>query len=200
MLTTTLPAPPRALPRTLPYPDIVALTPWEFGAARNEPRPARLRGAAPDAGAEIATAISTEIAALSARVAGLTGLDLVPADLADAVADVARHLRGARPDGTDATDTAVVARVRRVLASYDHHLAHHRFVLGPRATLADFLLWTAVIALPVRLGEPAAADALRGLDAVERWAGRLASGHRSAVTAAAQAEIDALTPRIDDAA
>lgn len=179
----------------------VDLMPWRAF----EPAPGAVDAVA---GARARRAADRRAHRIAQRLAGLTGADLLPADRADAVRDVALHLQewagpvavegpGPGSDGRPAGDglAARDAELRRVLGGYDHHLGHHRYVLDGQVTAADFLLWTVVITLPVRLGEERAADALRGLDHLRAWARRLGRAHPGPVEAVAADALAEVTGR-----
>lgn len=188
-MTTTVassnatPAPPSAASPRAPQAPAADLMPWR-AFERSTGTPDHVTAARARRAAERRTR------RLAGRVAALTGTDLLPEAHAEAVVDVAVHLRewsgAARPD--EARD----AELRRVLGGYDHHLGHHRYVLDGRVTAADLLLWAAVITLPVRVGEDRAAFALRGLDHLRAWArrlGRALPGPVETVAADALAEL-----------
>lgn len=178
----------------VPSIDTADLMPWRaFEPAGGAASPAAV-AAADVAGARAQRAAARRARRVVRRLAALTGADLLPADRAAAVLDVASHLAewsgpagraGRVDDAEDPENTATDAELRRVLGGYDHHLGHHRYVLDGQVTAADFLLWAVVITLPVRLGEERAAAALRGLDHLRAWARRLGRAHPGPVAAVA---------------
>lgn len=198
---------PADLPTDLSTELPVDLMPWRAF----EPAPGAVDAVA---GARARRAADRRAHRIAQRLAGLTGADLLPADRADAVRDVALHLQewagpvavegpGPGSDGRPAGDggpagdgrAARDAELQRVLGGYDHHLGHHRYVLDGQVTAADFLLWAVVITLPVRLGEERAADALRGLDHLRAWARRLGRAHPGPVEAVAADALAEVTGR-----
>lgn len=157
---------------------LAALSPWQFHPQTATAAHLSEAVAAAEAGSDL-----EELAARVAGVSALRGLDGPPDDPAEPVHQVAVHLARTRARVAAAADLGLdpVAELRRVVSGYDYQLAAHRWVLGADLTLADVLLWRAVIALPVRLGEDAAADVLRGLPAIRAWAGRLAAAEPAVV-------------------
>lgn len=161
--------------------DTAELTPWEF-----HPRVA-LSAHLSEVGAAVRA--EAELEEFAAQVEAVTALAQPTGDQVDAVLDVARHLArtSARVAALEESGMDPIGELRRVVAGYDHHLRHHRYVLGAAVGLADLLLWRAIIALPVRLGEDAAAQVLRDLDGVRRWAVRLAAAEPAAVALVGEA-------------
>ena len=190
--TTLTPAPEDARSRAAVAPAAArhsALTPWDFVPAVCEERAGT--ASAPIDPGELAARAADWLARRRADVAALSLAaaddDTAPAPDAtrgSAAGDVALHLAAALGGEPDART------LRRVLGGYAHHLTQHRFLAGDAASVIDFLLWEAVIALPVVLGEAAAAEVLRDLDPIKRWARRLAAAHGAAVEAIGHDAVD----------